>query len=80
MNPHNPEIQVSLFLSGVSEKMPLLWIMAKKESPEAARARRLQALIESGPRPPQNPNEFVEQKMRDKRRAPGRTPGPSKKK
>ena len=48
--------------------MPLLWIMAKKESPEAARARRLQELIESGPHPPRNPNEFVEEKMREKRR------------
>ena len=58
--------------------MPLLWIMAKKESPEAARARRLQDLIESGPRAPRNPNEYVEQKMREKRRAPGQAPGQSK--
>ena len=58
----------------------LLWTMAKKDSPEAARARRLQALIESGPRAPRNPNEFVEEKMREKRRAPDRTPGQSKKK
>jgi hypothetical protein len=60
--------------------MPLLWIMAKKESPEAARARRLQELIESGPRAPRNPNEFVEEKMREKRRGPGQAPGSSKKK
>lgn len=60
--------------------MPLLWIMAKKDSPEAARARRLQELIESGPRAPQNPNEFVEEKMREKRRAPGQAPGRPKKK
>ena len=58
----------------------LLWAMAKKDSPEAARARRLQARIESGPRAPQNPNEFVEEKMREKRRAPGQAPGQSKKK
>jgi hypothetical protein len=54
--------------------------MAKKDSPEAARARRLQDLIESGPRPPRNPNEFVEEKMREKRRAPGQAPRESKKK
>jgi hypothetical protein len=49
--------------------------MTKKNSPEAARARRLQDLIESGPRTPRNPNEFVEEKMREKRRVPGRAPG-----
>jgi hypothetical protein len=54
--------------------------MAKKESPEAARARRLQELIESGPRPARNPNEFVEEKMREKRRAPGRASGQPKRK
>jgi hypothetical protein len=54
--------------------------MAKKDSPEAARARRLLDLIESGPREPRNPNEFVEEKMREKRRAPRQAPGQSKKK
>ena len=40
----------------------------RDESPEAARARRLERLIEKGPQPPRTPHEYVQEKMREERR------------
>jgi hypothetical protein len=40
----------------------------KPKAPGAPRARRLEDLIEQGPRPPRSPHEFVEQRMREERR------------
>ncbi len=40
----------------------------RDETPEASRARRLEEQIEKGPRPPRNPHEYVQEKMREERR------------
>jgi hypothetical protein len=39
-----------------------------QKTPEAERAKRLNDLIERGPRPPRSPHEFIQDKMREERR------------
>jgi hypothetical protein len=39
-----------------------------EKTPEAERAKRLNDLIERGPRPPRSPHEFIQDKMREERR------------
>jgi hypothetical protein len=53
---------------------------SKKPVPETSRARRLQAVIERGPRPARTPHEFVQEKMRNQRRKtkPDTEPSPER--